>query len=170
MALKKISPLSVNKVVEQAAEYLRDDGLYLHLSNSTDAKDWLVENLGKNIKDIINLGYSYEQAGNYIVACDVTKLQKENPQLFEDTFSMYRYTIKQIEREKKDVMFICLIVPKKQYMDNSTIKALKEFLKTYSKNYVILTDGIHEKDINTLKKSINSSELSIDGMHIFRWG
>lgn len=171
MAIKKINSLHADKVVKAVSEYYRDCPMYLYLANSMDAKNWINDNIGQNIKDIINLGYSYESAGNYIVACNVNELQEQNPKLYEETFSMYSSTIKFIQREQKTVIFICMIVPSKGFVDAKFIKPLNEFIKMYNKeNTVILTDAIpHDEDADTFKKMSGATEYMVDGVLMYRW-
>ena len=170
MALKKLDKNSADKVVNLAAEYHKDNPVYQELANAADAKNWFVSNIGSNIRDIIDLGMSYDINGTYVIACNITDLQRDNPKLFEETFSMYRATLKQIERERSNIIFICLIIPKKGYVDVSTLKALNEFLKFYDSNdNIILTDGIHCKDIDYFSKSSGASEINMYGMTLYRW-
>lgn len=169
MAIRKMDNFDTATAVEHMANYYRHSRLYTDWFNMEDCYERYISEFAEDTRLIIEQGYSCKLGDEYMLALDLEKFEKEHPDNFHHYFDcIYSYMRPYIEREEKQVLFICAVGPSREHFTSNTYKLLNKWIDMW-KDTVILTDCPVEIDIPNFEKKTGSQKVNIAGREYFRW-
>lgn len=169
--MARIKPLKVTETelaVEKIAQYYRQSRLYLQESNSSDAYQFFIDTYTEDLRIIISQGFSYQFKGNYLVACDLTKLYEEHPDVAEHFFGIVPQIKQACEEQDRDTLFICAFGPNGDHIGLDGYNLIESFVKMH-KEYIILTDCPAGYDMDVFCNYTTAKKVRVTYENAWRW-
>lgn len=170
MFLKKLKPNEVQKALDRIANYYRNDPLFVQYANAEDAYDYYIKMYGPSIEKLIGYGMSFSYKNNYLIAFDFKEVMKQDSALIDYLFKIVPGLIPFVEREPEDVIWIFAFGPESEVIGKNGYKLLNAFINEYDNDYVILTDCMESRDVDTFKRSTSMHKILLNGEVYFRCG
>jgi hypothetical protein len=170
MGIKQMSESDVSKAMQSIAEYYSTSRLYTSMFNTENAASMYISAFTEDTRLIIEQGHSYKLKNDYLVMVDLAKFEKEHPAEYHHYFDCIIAFLKPvIDREVRNVLFMCAVGPADGHMSSNTYKLINEVAGRYS-DYTLFTDIPTEADIPYFHKYTDSKQVIIGGKEYFRWG
>lgn len=170
MAIRKCTVADLQDIMKALASYYRYTDLYLELSDTTDAYQWYIDRYTEATKQIVEMGMSYKQNGNYLLSIPAKVVKEKNPWLYDECFEAIYGMKEWIEREVNDVIFITAIGPKGGHLNLDTYK-LFDYACSNAGNSTILTDAFASNfECDEFAKHSDFKRVVIVGHPYFRYG